>query len=75
MKKLNSIERYEIIARAFYLATGHMAPGKDPAPATYPASFEERFAVYQKWVDNNRFMLAYMLRAFEDIMVNENEGD
>ena len=33
---MDGVTRYEITAEAFRIMTGHMAPGKDPAPATLP---------------------------------------
>lgn len=47
--KLNSTEEYELKAEAFRVMTGHMAPGKDAAAASYPAPYEEREAAWREW--------------------------
>ena len=38
---MTDLERYEVKAEAFRICTGHMAPGKDAASASYPAPFWE----------------------------------
>jgi len=47
--KLNSTEEYELKAEAFRVMTGHIAPGKDAAAASYPAPYEEREAAWREW--------------------------
>lgn len=47
--KLNTTEEYELKAEAFRVMTGHMAPGKDAAAASYPAPYEERETAWQEW--------------------------
>ena len=47
--KLDSTEEYELKAEAFRVMTGHMAPGKDAAAASYPAPYEEREAAWREW--------------------------
>lgn len=70
---LSVYERYEIKAYAFHRMTGHMAPGKDPASASYPASFEERTAAWDKFMAEHGPVILAMLRAFEEIMPGDEE--
>lgn len=66
-------ERYEIKAYAFHRMTGHMAPGKDPAGASYPASFEERSKLWDEFIAVHDPVITAMLRAFEEIMPGAEE--
>lgn len=65
---MNDYDNYEIKAEAFRIMTGHMAPGKDPASATYPASFGIRMAAWKKWLTKNDKCASAMLLAFKRIM-------
>lgn len=47
--KLTDNERYEVKAEAFRIMTGHMAPGKDAAAASYPEPYEVRRAAFDAW--------------------------
>lgn len=70
---LNPVERYEIKAMAFRIMTGHMAPGKDASPHSYPAPIEERSAAWEKWIVEHGKTAAAMLTAFERVMPGEDE--
>ena len=70
---MNANDRYEIKAEAFRIMTGHMAPGKDPASASYPASFEERMEAWQKWLNDYHIIITAMFTAFDRIMDLDNE--
>lgn len=67
--KLTSYERYEILAEAFRAMTGHMAPGKDASPHSYPAPCEERKAAWDAWgaqhADTMRAVLAGVERVIQ----------
>ena len=65
---MDEIERYEVKAEAFRICTGHMAPGKDPASASYPAPFDERAKAWDEWHATHALPIAAMLTAFERIM-------
>ncbi|MCP3704934.1 MAG: hypothetical protein GY954_18640 [Alteromonas sp.] len=65
---MNSIEEYEVRAEAFRLMTGHMAPGKDAAPESYPAPFEERSEAYKEWAEDNAECVRAMMLAFKHVM-------
>ena len=66
--KLDSYFRYEIKAQAFKRMTGHMAPGKDAASASYPAPVEERQKLWDEWLKENGKCVEAMLIGFERIM-------
>ena len=57
--------RYEVKAEAFRIMTGHMAPGKDPASASYPAPFEERAAAWEAWMEQYGQVIDAMFTAFK----------
>ena len=57
--------RYEIKAEAFRIMTGHMAPGKDPSPLSYPAPFEVRAEAWEKWHEQHAQCIAAMLTAMD----------
>jgi len=67
-------EKYEIVAEAFRLMTGHMAPGKDASPESYPAPLEERSIAYDIWLEAHRRCINSMLLSFERIMEIEDEA-
>ena len=66
--KLDSNYRYDIKAETFRIMTGHMAPGKDPPMASYPAPFEERSRAFDAWYAQNKQCVESMLLAFERIV-------
>lgn len=72
--KLSDYDRYEIKAEAFRIMTGHMAPGKDAAPESYPAPFDERFAAFERWQEIHGECARAMLKATER-MVAGNDDD
>jgi hypothetical protein len=65
---MNSYISYEIKAEAFRIMTGHTAPGKDAASASYPASFEERHAAFDKWMQENGECIKAMLKAADNFI-------
>ena len=65
---MNDVEWYEIKAEAFRICCGHMAPGKDPAAASYPAPFEDRAAAWEKWTLENQQVIAAFGTATRRIM-------
>jgi hypothetical protein len=65
--KLNSTEEYELKAEAFRVMTGHMAPGKDAAAASYPAPYEEREAAWRDWCARHGEVVRAMIVALRVI--------
>lgn len=63
--KLNDIEKYEVMAGAFRIMTGHMAPGKDASPASYPAPYEDREAAWREWFAKNAECVRAVILAVE----------
>lgn len=71
--KLDSIEKFEIQAEAFRIMSGHMAPGKDASPYSYPAPYEEREAIYKQWAEIHGECVRAMILAFERVMPGEED--
>lgn len=69
--KLTSYENYEIKAAAFRAMTGHMAPGKDASPHSYPAPYEVRKAAWDEWCLVNGDIVCKMLAAVERVIQRE----
>ena len=69
--KLTSYERFEILAEAFRVMTGHMAPGKDASMHSYPAPYEEREAAWAAWSAQNLDAARAVLRAVELVIQRE----
>ena len=69
--KLDANMRYEIKSEAFRIMTGHMSPGKDPSPASYPAPFEERFKAFEDWNKENGECIKAVLLAVERLIDDE----
>lgn len=65
---MNDNEWFEVKAEAFRICTGHMAPGKDPASASYPAPFEERAKAWEEWTTAHMQPIAAFRVAFQRIM-------
>ncbi len=59
---------FEIKAEAFRRMTGHMAPGKDAAALSYPASYEERSAAWEVWNQSNRECFVATIQAMQNIL-------
>lgn len=59
--------RHEIMAEAFRRMTGHMAPGKDASPLSYPAPIEERRAAWDIWCDDHSTIIHAMFHAVESV--------
>lgn len=70
---MDNIQRYEVKAEAFRICTGHMAPGKDPASASYPAPFEERAKAWEEWHEKHGLVIAAMFTAFNRIVREDEE--
>lgn len=71
--KLTTIESYEIQAFAFRVMTGHMAPGKDASPLSYPAPYEERSAAWDEWRKEHSHCILAMLHGFEAVIDRDDE--
>jgi hypothetical protein len=71
--KLTTIESYEIQAFAFRVMTGHMAPGKDASPLSYPAPYEERSAAWDEWRKEHASCIRAMQRGFEAVIDRDDE--
>lgn len=65
---MNPVISYDIRAEAFRRMTGHMAPGKDAAPESYPASYEIRNEAWNKWNDDNAVIIRFMLLAASEFI-------
>ena len=61
-----STQRYELMAEAFYIMTGHIAPGKDVSPHGYAAPFLERQAAWNRWKEAHSAVINAMMTAFEN---------
>lgn len=66
--KLNGIEKFEIQAEAFRIMSGHMAPGKDASPHSYPAPYEERAAIYKQWAEMHSDCVRAVMLAVERVL-------
>jgi hypothetical protein len=64
---MDSLTAFEIKAATFLIMTGHMAPGKDPAPASYSAPFEERYDAWDKWTETYGECVRAVLLAVEKV--------
>lgn len=73
--KFNAIEQFEVVAEAFRTMTGHMRPGKDASPFSYPAPREEREAAFKAWRDQNQECVRAMLIATERTIRRDEDGD
>ena len=71
MEKINTIERYEILARVFERMTGYMAPGKDSRCCGH--SIEERSIAWQNWLDANERFVSATLDAVEYVLSVDEE--
>lgn len=69
--KLTDYERFEILAEAFRVMTGHMAPGKDASMHSYPAPYEERQAAWDAWNAQHLDALRAVLTAVERVIRRE----
>lgn len=72
--KLTTHESYEIQAFAFRVMTGHMAPGKDASPLSYPAPYEERIAAWDEWRKEHAPCVLAMLHGFEAVIDRDDES-
>lgn len=71
--KLDAIARFDIAAEAFRIMTGHMAPGKDASPLSYPAPYEERQAAHDEWKQAHGECVRAVLLAVERILPGDDE--
>lgn len=70
---MNANVHFEIIARAFYLETGYVAPGKDDP---LRVSVEERRESFSEWQRKHRFVIDNLLSSVEYVMqVTQMEED
>ena len=72
--KLDSITRFEVQAEAFRVMTGHMAPGKDVPAAGCGEPYEERAAIFDRWIEIHGECVRAMLQAFENVIAGDLEG-
>ncbi len=72
---MDSYTSYELKALMFHRMTGHMAPGKDPASASYPAPFEVREEAWVRWCTDNKECINAMLYAVGEYFQDELELD
>ena len=69
--KLTNYERFEILAEAFRVMTGHMAPGKDASMHSYPAPYEERKTAWDAWNAQHLDAVRAVLTASERVIQRE----
>ena len=72
--KLDTTTRFELKAEAFRIMTGHMAPGKDASPHSYPAPYEDRTAAFDQWNAIHGDCVGAMIRAFERVMPGNDDA-
>jgi hypothetical protein len=72
--KLDNITRFEVQAEAFRVMTGHMAPGKDIPAAGYGEPYEERAAIFDRWMEIHGECVRAMIRAFENVMPDDEDA-
>ena len=72
--KITDIEKYEIMAEAFHIITGHIAPGKDPSPESQSAPFDERWDLWTKWLIDNSKILTAIITAVSRIMPDDDNN-
>jgi hypothetical protein len=58
--------KFEIVARAFELMTGRLAPGKDYPSACGPINEAERNDTWIEWKDHHEKIIKAMLAAVEE---------
>lgn len=75
---LTELEKFEIVAEAFRLMTGMMAPGKDAGMFAYQgADYEtERRNLFDAWSKANSELVQAMFAAFDRIVgVTPDDGE
>lgn len=66
--KLDSVDRFEIKAIAFYKTTGSLAPGKDrPAVSGEDYTEEQLMSKWRQWLEVHHRVIEAMFIAFEEI--------
>ena len=65
--ELTEIEEFEVLAEAFRIMTGHMAPGKDAAAASGAATYEERREAFDAWMETNEECAATIFMAIKRV--------
>lgn len=73
---MNPNLKYEIKARAFFVATGYVAPGKDQ-PQGLPdcMGIGRRQFFWDEWIAQNGKTINVMLKAFEEVEAYSPEND
>ena len=71
--EFSSIEAFEVRAEAFRLMTGHMAPGKDAAPGSYPADIDVRNEAHEAWWLKHGACVRAVMKAVENIVEREDD--
>ena len=64
---------YEIKAEMFRIATGQMAPGKDPAPQSYSLPYEDRLKMWEVWLDEHKGILRAMELSLKRVIGTEDD--
>lgn len=70
--KLDVITKFEVKAEAFRIMTGHMAPGKDASPQSYPAPYEERSKLFAEWIKTHGECVDAMIKAVERVVPDDD---
>ena len=56
------------------MITEHMAPGKDVPAAGYGEPYEERAAIFERWMEIHGECVRAMIRAFENVMPDDEDA-
>lgn len=72
---LDALTRTEIMAEAFRVMTGHMAPYKDASPESYPASHEERNKAFDEWSERYGQCVRAVMHAFKEYKPTYGDDD
>lgn len=65
---MNQLQKYEVLARTYHIATGKMAPGKDVPVACGPTDAKADRQQYLEWIAKYHHVLRAMMQAFEDVI-------
>ena len=71
--RINEIEQYEILARAFRKMTGMMAPGKDVPPEAYGEPLERRQEAWRYWNHTHGRVISALLEAVSHVMADDED--
>jgi len=67
VRTFSDLERFEIVAKAFELETGVLAPGKSQAPGAGGLSPEERSKLFEPWSAKNMATIRRTIMAIEHL--------